>query len=76
VYEERPMPQAKSLISCIDCRLDLGSPYFQAMSAAQKAIDGLFQSLAVRAAGFAIVPISETAPAVQVAFVGMMVRSY
>lgn len=39
----------------------------------QKAIDGLFQAFAVRAAGFSIVPLSETAPALQFLYVVMMV---
>lgn len=39
----------------------------------QKAIDGLFQAIAVRAAGFSIVPLSETAPALQFLYVVMMV---
>lgn len=41
----------------------------------QKAIDGLFQGVAVRAAGFSIVPLAETAPALQFLYVVMMVRS-
>lgn len=41
----------------------------------QKAIDGLFQAFAVRAAGFSIVPLSETAPALQFLYVVMMVSN-
>ncbi|KAK9899237.1 hypothetical protein P389DRAFT_209225 [Cystobasidium minutum MCA 4210] len=52
--------------------LDIGSSFLDALPPAAKAIDGLFQAFAVRAAGFSIVPLSETAPALQFLYVVMM----
>lgn len=44
----------------------------QAYQSSQRVLDGLFQSFAVRAAGFNIVPLSDLAPAVQVLYALMM----
>lgn len=52
--------------------LDIGSAILEALPPAAKAIDGLFQSIAVRAAGFSIIPLSDTAPALQFLYVVMM----
>ncbi|GAA6063846.1 hypothetical protein JCM10212_003593 [Sporobolomyces blumeae] len=52
--------------------LDIGNDAIEAIPLGTRFIDGLMQSFAVRAAGFAIVPLSETAPAVQFLYVAMM----
>lgn len=52
--------------------LDIGTPVIEALPAGVRIIDGLFQAFAVRAAGFAIVPLADTAPALKVLYVVMM----
>lgn len=45
--------------------LDIGNDIIEAIPLGTRFIDGLLQAAAVRASGFAIVPISELAPAVK-----------
>jgi hypothetical protein len=52
--------------------LDTGTPVIEALPVGTRINAGLFQSLAVRAAGFAIVPMNSLAPAVKVMYVVMM----
>lgn len=52
--------------------LDIGTPAIDAIPIGTRIAAGLFQSVAVRAAGFAIVPMNSIAPAVKVMFVIMM----
>ncbi|GAA5980852.1 hypothetical protein JCM10908_003891 [Rhodotorula pacifica] len=52
--------------------LDIGTTVVEALPTGVRVIDGLFQAFAVRAAGFAIVPIAQTAPALQLLYVIMM----
>ena len=43
-----------------------------AVAGGYKLLDGLFQSLNTRSAGFAVVPVSGLAPAMLFLYVGMM----
>lgn len=52
--------------------LDLGNPAIEAWSVGIRIFDGLFQSIAVRAAGFQIVSLLQLAPAVQFLYIIMM----
>nr|ODN98734.1 potassium ion transporter [Cryptococcus depauperatus CBS 7855] len=52
--------------------LDLGTPIIMALPAGTRIASGFLQSVAVRAAGFSIVPIGNLAPAVKVLYVIMM----
>ncbi|GAA5951506.1 hypothetical protein JCM21900_001587 [Sporobolomyces salmonicolor] len=52
--------------------LDIGNPDIESIPTGTRVLDGLFQGTAVRAAGFSIVPLSTTAPAVQLLYVIMM----
>ncbi|GAA5947131.1 hypothetical protein JCM3765_002171 [Sporobolomyces pararoseus] len=52
--------------------LDIGSPVVEAIPLGTRFIDGLLQSFAVRAAGFAILPLGQLAPAVQFLYTVMM----
>ncbi|GAA5936064.1 uncharacterized protein JCM15063_002696 [Sporobolomyces koalae] len=52
--------------------LDIGNPLVDALSPGVRCIDGLFQALAVRTAGFAIVNLGAVAPALQFTFAVMM----
>ena len=52
--------------------LDIGNPVINAIPTGRRVADGLLQAFAVRAAGFSIVPLSATAPALQVLYVVMM----
>ncbi|KAK4054900.1 hypothetical protein OIV83_000824 [Microbotryomycetes sp. JL201] len=52
--------------------LDIGNPVIDAIPVGTRIIDGLMQSFAVRAAGFTIVSLSTTAPALQMLYVVMM----
>jgi len=52
--------------------LDIGNDAIESIPLGTRFLNGLFQSFAVRAAGFAIVPLSATAPAVQFLYVAMM----
>lgn len=52
--------------------LDLGNPIIMTISKGQRVFDGLFQAIAVRAAGFQVVSVLKLAPAVQVLYTVMM----
>ncbi|BGP04531.1 hypothetical protein JCM10049v2_000333 [Rhodotorula toruloides] len=52
--------------------LDIGNPQIEALPTGVRVIDGLFQAVAVRTAGFAIVSLSTVAPALQLLYVIMM----
>lgn len=45
--------------------LDIGNDAIETIPLGTRFIDGLFQSFAVRAAGFGIVPLGQLSPAVQ-----------
>ena len=76
--------QARSRLT----RTDIGNPVLEALPVrtvrssrhacliVQRIADGMLQSAAVRSAGFAIVPLGETAPALQALFVVMMYIAY
>ena len=49
--------------------LDIGNEALEALPLGIRFIDGLFQAFAVRAAGFSIVNLADTAPALQVLYV-------
>ncbi|GAA5966622.1 hypothetical protein JCM3765_005679 [Sporobolomyces pararoseus] len=51
--------------------LDIGNSTVEALSPAVRCIDGLFQALAIRTAGFAVINLAEVAPALQFLFVIM-----
>ncbi|KAL7412684.1 cation transport protein-domain-containing protein [Mrakia frigida] len=52
--------------------LDIGTPAIESLPVGDRIIAGFFQSAAVRAAGFAIVPLNSLAPAVKVLYTIMM----
>ena len=52
--------------------LDLKNPAIASIPVGVRVLDGFMQAIAVRAAGFAIVPLASLAPAVQVMYVFMM----
>lgn len=52
--------------------LDIGTNAIESIPAGDRVIAGLFQSVAVRAAGFGIVPLAALAPAVKVLYTIMM----
>ncbi|KAK7029888.1 potassium transporter [Favolaschia claudopus] len=52
--------------------LNIGLPFFEQMPKGPRVIDGLFQGLAVRASGFAIVPLASASPALLFLYVVMM----
>lgn len=52
--------------------LDIGNPVIEEIPLNVRVLAGLMQAIAVRAAGFAIVPLAALAPAVKVLFVIMM----
>ncbi|GAA5981464.1 hypothetical protein JCM5350_004076 [Sporobolomyces pararoseus] len=52
--------------------LDIGNPQIDALSPGLRCIDGFFQAVAVRTAGFSIVGLGTVAPALQFLFVVMM----
>ncbi|KAJ2922682.1 hypothetical protein H1R20_g14420, partial [Candolleomyces eurysporus] len=52
--------------------LDLGNVVLESIPVGVRVLDGLMQGIAVRAAGFAIVPLAALAPAVKVLYVIMM----
>ncbi|KAK9235919.1 cation transport protein-domain-containing protein [Lipomyces kononenkoae] len=64
------------ILNCLDLILfivvDVGNPILQSWTAGQKILDGLFQAISTRTAGFAIVDISQLHPAVQVSYLVMM----
>ncbi len=55
--------------------LDIGNPVIEAIKVNIRIFDGLFQSIAVRAAGFTVVSLLALAPAVQFLYVVMMYLS-
>lgn len=52
--------------------LDLGNPVIMTITKGQRVFDGMFQAVAVRAAGFQVVSILRLAPAVQALYCIMM----
>ncbi|KAJ6615355.1 cation transport protein-domain-containing protein [Mycena sp. CBHHK59/15] len=52
--------------------LDIGLPFFESLSRGPRVVDGLFQGLAARASGLAIVPVASASPALQFLYVVMM----
>ncbi|KAJ7325565.1 potassium transporter [Mycena albidolilacea] len=52
--------------------LDRGLPFFEEMAKGPRIVDGLFQGLAARASGLAIVPVASASPALQFLYVVMM----
>ncbi|CAO1638639.1 unnamed protein product [Sympodiomycopsis kandeliae] len=52
--------------------LDIGNPVIEDIPVPQRIFDGLFQSIAVRAAGFQVVSLLTLAPAVQFLYIIMM----
>lgn len=52
--------------------LDIGNPDIDSIPLGTRVVAGLYQAIAVRAAGFGIVPLSRVAPAVKVLYVIMM----
>ncbi|EST09385.1 Cation transporter [Kalmanozyma brasiliensis GHG001] len=67
------------LFNCIDWLafliLDIGNPVIESITLSIRVFDGLFQSIAVRAAGFTVVSLLALAPAVQFLYVIMMYLS-
>ncbi|KAF5393461.1 hypothetical protein D9757_000476 [Collybiopsis confluens] len=63
------VPLASDLVLIDD---DIGTPTIEAIPVGVRILAGLFQAIAVRAAGFAIVTISALAPGVKVLYVIMM----
>lgn len=65
-----------AVLNCIDWVafevLDIGNPVLEAIPVPRRIFDGLFQSIAVRAAGFQVVSLLTLAPAVQFLYVVMM----
>ncbi|KAJ9474569.1 Low-affinity potassium transport protein [Pseudozyma hubeiensis] len=55
--------------------LDIGNPVIESITLSIRVFDGLFQSIAVRAAGFTVVSLLALAPAVQFLYVVMMYLS-
>jgi Trk-type K+ transport system membrane component len=51
---------------------DIGLPAYDSLSIGARVVDALFQGLAARASGFAIVPVANMAPALQFLYVVMM----
>lgn len=64
------------VLNCIDWVafevLDIGNPTIESIPVPQRIFDGLFQSIAVRAAGFQVISLLSVAPAVQFLYVIMM----
>jgi potassium uptake Trk family protein len=52
--------------------LDIGNPDIDSIPLGTRVVAGLYQAIAVRAAGFGIVPLARIAPAVKVIYVIMM----
>ncbi|KAJ7191838.1 potassium transporter [Mycena pura] len=50
----------------------IGLPFYEAMSKGPRIVDGLFQGLAARASGLAIIPLAESSPALQFLYIVMM----
>jgi len=69
-------PASLTPCSCTDwiafLVLDITNPVIQAIPTGQRVFDGLFQSIAVRAAGFQVVSLLSLAPSVQYLYVIMM----
>lgn len=62
-------------LNCVDwvsfLVLDIGTPAIEAIAVGTRVFVGLFQAIAVRAAGFAIISMATIAPALQVLYVVM-----
>jgi len=75
-YETRVLALMLVLLTSIDwiafVVLDIGKEVLEALPPAARAIDGLFQAISTRTAGFAIVGLSTIAPALQFLYVVMM----
>ncbi|KAF7302800.1 Potassium transporter [Mycena kentingensis (nom. inval.)] len=52
--------------------LDIGLPFYQAIPEGPRVVAGLFQGLAARASGLAIVPLASSSPALQFLYIIMM----
>ncbi|KAF7309853.1 Potassium transporter [Mycena indigotica] len=52
--------------------LDIGLPFYNQIPSGPRALAGLFQGLAARASGLAIVPLASSSPALQFLYVVMM----
>ncbi|GAA5884804.1 hypothetical protein JCM16303_007276 [Sporobolomyces ruberrimus] len=52
--------------------LDVGNPVIDALTPAARCVDGLFQALAVRTAGFSVISLGDASPALQFLFAIMM----
>ncbi|KAJ6490216.1 potassium transporter [Mycena vitilis] len=52
--------------------LDIGLPFYEALPKGPRIVNGLFQGLAARASGLAIVPVASASPALQFLYVVMM----
>ena len=55
----------KIYLHMLSFALDIGLDVTKSLPIGTRIVDGLFQGLAVRASGFAIVPIANLAPAIQ-----------
>lgn len=75
-YETRVLALMLVLLTSIDwiafIVLDIGKEVLEALPPAARAIDGLFQAISTRTAGFAIVGLGSIAPALQFLYVVMM----
>nr|GAT45724.1 potassium transporter [Mycena chlorophos] len=56
--------------------LDIGLPFYDSIPEAPRVLAGLFQGLAARASGLAIVPLASSAPALQFLYIVMMYIAY
>lgn len=54
-----PTSQADGIYS------DIGLPFYEEMAKGPRIVDGLFQGLAARASGLAIIPLASSSPALQ-----------
>ncbi|KAF7302799.1 Potassium transporter [Mycena kentingensis (nom. inval.)] len=52
--------------------LDIGLPFYKEMREGPRVLSGLFQGLAARASGLAIVPLAESSPALQFLYIVMI----
>ena len=50
----------------------IGLPAYDSLSIGARVVDALFQGMAARASGFAIVPVANMAPALQFLYIIMM----
>jgi Trk-type K+ transport system membrane component len=73
IFFHTPFPPSSSAIEWISFEvLNIGLPVIDSIPVWPRITAALFQGLAARASGFAIVPIAETAPALQFLYVVMM----